>query len=210
VGKGGLFVTLEGPDGSGKSTQQRLLAERLRAKGVEVLPTREPGGSELAERIRSLLLDSKQHGLHPKAELLLFEAARAQHVHDSILPALKRGAVVLCDRFTDSSLAYQGAGRSLDLSEVRRLNAFATGGLEPDLTLYYDVDVELGLARARGHKQGSDRMEEADLDFHRRVRQAYLDLAGAEPARVRIIPVGQRSPEALCEDGLSKILERLA
>lgn len=208
--KKGLFVTLEGPDGSGKSTQRGLLAAKLRARGLEVVETREPGGSPLAEKIRDLLLDSKNHGLTGTAELLLFEAARAQHVHDTIAPALERGAVVLCDRYTDSTLAYQGAGRSISQGSVRELNDFATGGFEPDLTLLYDLEVETGLARARAHKAGSDRMEEADLDFHRRVRDAYLAVAFAEPARVRVVSVDKRAPEDLAEDALTEILGRLA
>jgi dTMP kinase len=186
------------------------LAAKLRARGLEVVETREPGGSPLAEKIRELLLDAKNHGLSSGAELLLFEAARNQHVKDTIQPALDRGAVVLCDRFTDSSLAYQGAGRTLSEKTVRELNDLATEGLEPDLTLLYDLDVETGLARAKAHKQGSDRMEEADLDFHRRVRAAYLAIAFAEPARVRVVSVDQRAPEALAEDALTEILGRLA
>lgn len=201
----GLFVTLEGPDGSGKSTQRRLLAERLRAWGRDVVETREPGGSPLAEKIRDLLLDGKNHGLTPAAELLLFEAARSQHVRDTIRPALERGAVVLCDRFTDSTLAYQGAGRGLEGAPVEALNRFATGGLEPDLTLLYDIVPQAGLARAKSHKGGDDRMEAADLAFHGRVRRAYLDLAAAAPGRIRVLPVEDRTPQELAEAGLAAI-----
>jgi dTMP kinase len=207
--KQGLFVTLEGPDGSGKSTQQALLAEHLRSFGYFVVETREPGGSPTAERIRRMLLDPELKALRPPAELLLFEAARAQHVADTIAPALAKGAVVLCDRFTDSTTAYQGAGRSVDSKSVVWLNRFATAGFAPDLTLLYDLGPKQGLKRARQAKGRRDRMEAADLGFHQRVRARFLRLAKESPRRVKAIGVAGRTPQSVAEVGLKLILERL-
>lgn len=207
--KKGLFVTLEGPDGSGKSTQRRLLAAALRKSGYKVVETREPGGSPLAEKIRDLVLDPKNQGLVAGAELLLFEAARCQHVADLILPALKKGAVVLCDRFTDSTLAYQGAGRALRQADVLWLNRFATAGLKPDLTLVYDLGAQEGLKRARRLKGRSDRMEKADLAFHRRVGSAFRRLARTQSRRVKLIRVDGQSPQAIADQGLVLMLKWL-
>lgn len=203
-------MSLEGPDGSGKSTQRALLAKHLRAFGYDVVETREPGGSPVAERIRELLLDAKLKGLRAGAELLLFEAARLQHVHDTILPALAAGKVVLCDRFTDSTTAYQGAGRAVDPKAVAWLNRIATGGLQPGLTLVYDLGVSQGLQRARRAKGGAkDRMERADKAFHGRVRAAFLAMAKAQPRRVKRIEVDGRTPQQVLELGLTLVLERL-
>jgi dTMP kinase len=207
--KQGLFVTLEGPDGSGKSTQQALLAKHLRGFGYFVVETREPGGSATAERIRKLLLDPDLKALRPSAELLLFEAARAQHVADTIAPAVAEGAVVLCDRFTDSTTAYQGAGRAVDAKAVAWLNRFASQGSTPDLTLLYELGSKQGLERARHAKGRRDRMEQADLAFHARVRERFLRMAKEAPRRVKLIQVGGRRPQAVAEDGLKLILERL-
>lgn len=207
--KKGLFITLEGPDGAGKSTQRRLLAAALRKAGRKVVETREPGGSPLAEVIRALVLDPKHRGLSDRAELLLFEAARAQHVADTIVPALKKGAVVLCDRFTDSTLAYQGAGRALRRADVEWLNRFATAGLTPDLTLVFDLGASEGLRRAKKLKGRADRMEQADLAFHRRVRAAFLALARSASRRVKRIDVTGKSPEAVAAEGLALIKKRL-
>jgi dTMP kinase len=209
VPKKGLFVTLEGPDGAGKSTQRRLLAAALRKAGHKVVETREPGGSPLAEVIRALVLDPKHHGLTDRAELLLFEAARAQHVADTILPALKVGAVVLCDRFSDSTLAYQGAGRALKRADVEWLNRFATAGLAPDLTLVFDLGSAEGLRRAKRLKGSADRMEQADLAFHRRVRAAFLALARSAPRRVKRLAVDGKTPEAVAAEGLALISKKL-
>jgi dTMP kinase len=207
--KTGLFVTLEGPDGSGKSTQRALLAKHLRAFGYAVVETREPGGSPAAERIRALLLDANLKGLRAGAELLLFEAARLQHVHDTIRPALGAGKVVLCDRFTDSTTAYQGAGRAVDPKAVAWLNRVATGGLKPDLTLLYDLGVAQGLKRAHGAKGAKDRMEQADRAFHARVRASFLAIAKREPRRVKRIDVLAKSPQQVLELGLALVLGRL-
>jgi len=191
----GLFLTLEGPEGSGKTTQGRLLGEDLRAGGHEVLSVREPGGTEIGERIRSLLLDPAYGEMDPHTEMLLFAASRAQLVAEVIAPALVRGIVVVCDRFVDASLAYQGVGRGLGVEVVRAVNAAATGGLAPDLTLLLDVDPTEGLRRARrasgrpaaGAWTGGDRLERESLAFHQRVREGFLSLARNEPQRIRVI-----------------------
>ena len=207
--KQGLFVTLEGPDGSGKSTQRALLAQALRAFGYKVVETREPGGSPLAERIRKLVLDPANKGLRNGTELLLFEAARFQHVEDSIRPALAKGCVVLCDRFTDSTVAYQGAGRALAKADVAWLNRFACSGLKPDLTLVYDLGVKEGLRRARRAKGKADRMEKVAQGFHARVRLAFRAMARKEPKRMKLLAVNGRAPHAIAEEGLALILKRL-
>jgi dTMP kinase len=173
-----VFITLEGGEGVGKTTQQALLVERLRQEGYACLCTREPGGTALGKTLRELLL----HGdpFSPLAELLLYAADRAEHVSKVIAPALAAGQVVVCDRFTDSTLAYQGYGRGLDLEKIRQLNHLATGGLQPHLTLWLDLPPEVGLARAKAR----DRLEQERLEFHRRVYQGFQALAAAEPQRI--------------------------
>jgi dTMP kinase len=186
----GLFITFEGMDGCGKTTQMRRLARRLRKNGRVVLETAEPGGTEIGSQIRKILLDSANHALSPNAELLLYFASRAQNVDQSILPALSEGAVVLSDRFTDSSLVYQGCGRALGADTVLALDRIACRGLKPDLTLLIDIDLATSLARAearnlRGNR--TDRMEEQEAAFYEKVRDAYLALAAKEPDRFHII-----------------------
>jgi dTMP kinase len=180
----GLFLALEGGEGAGKSTQAKLLVEWLQAAGREVVLTREPGATPAGQRIRGLLLEPSTGGIAPRAEALLYAADRAQHVAHVILPALARGAVVVTDRYVDSSLAYQGAGRALDLGEVARLSRWATGGLTPDLTLLLDVDPVVGLSRIPG---APDRIEQESLEFHQRVRQGFLDLAASAPDRYVVV-----------------------
>jgi dTMP kinase len=181
-----MFITFEGIEGSGKSTQLRRLAERI---GGAVI-TKEPGGTPSADRIRTILLDSRAR-IDPVAELFLFAASRRQNVVEVIRPALERGATVLCDRFTDATLAYQGFGRLLNFDQLRTLNAWATDSLVPDLTFLFDLPEEMGLSRARSrnadaaHDEG--RFEAEDLRFHRRVREGYLTLAAAEPGRFAVI-----------------------
>lgn len=184
----GRFITLEGPEGSGKTTAARHLAEWLRERGVATVLTHEPGGTPLGEEIRRLVLHLRgvSDDLDPRTDALLYAASRAQHVARVIRPALSRGEWVVCARFVDSSLAYQGYAYGNDLTEMRRLQAFATGGLVPDLTILVDVPVEIGLRRKR--RDAWNRFENAeDLAFHGRVRDGYHSLAAAEPERYRVV-----------------------
>ena len=187
----GRFITFEGPEGSGKSTQLRLLGARLRKAGQDVLETQEPGGTPIGVQIRHVLLDANNRELCPTAELLLMFASRAQNVDQSILPALSGGRTVLSDRFTDSTLVYQGVGRGLGAELVYELDRIACRGLVPDLTLVIDIDAATGLARARRRsvrtEDSETRIEEQDIGFHRRVRDAYRQLAADEHGRVRLI-----------------------
>lgn len=180
----GVFVTFEGIEGSGKSTQLRRLAAHLEKKGIPHLVTREPGGTPLADEVRSLLLSPRDETVFPETELLLYEAARAQHVRGAILPALEAGKTVLCDRFHDATTAYQAHARGLDGGTVELLNRFAAGGLVPDLTLLFDLSPETGFSRLAGRGRTTDRMERESLAFHRRVREGYLLLLDAHPGRV--------------------------
>ena len=203
----GCFVTFEGGDGSGKSTQLRRAAERLRRHRADVVVTREPGGTPFAESARALLLEGGRRG--PVSEAYLIEAARADLVGAVIRPALAAGQVVLCDRHCDSTLAYQGFGRGLDLDSLRALNRAATGGLEPDLTLLYDLDPERSLERRANAPGASNRIDREPLEFHRRVRQGFLALAGAEPGRFVVLN-GALSPWRLEELTWAAIEGRLA
>ncbi len=180
------FITIDGVEGAGKSTQAARLADALRRDGHEVVLTREPGGTELGRALRRMLLEEDSPGPTPETELLLYLADRAEHVRRLILPALARGAVVVADRFSDSTIAYQAHGRGLPLETVRSLDAFARGGLEPDLTFLLDLPPEVGLERARATGP-ADRLEREALDFHRRVREGFLAIAAAEPGRVVLL-----------------------
>lgn len=185
----GLFITFEGGEGSGKTTQIALAAEWVKSLGREAVTTREPGGTALGASVRALLLKSGGDTPVPRAELMLYGADRAQHVEKVILPTVERGGVVLCDRYADATEAYQGYGRGIDLALVRSLNGAATGGLKPDRTLWIDIDPALGVARSleRLKAQGGDaesRFEEEALAFHQRVRAGYLSLHKAEPGRI--------------------------
>jgi dTMP kinase len=177
-----MFITLEGPDGSGKSTHINPLADYLKGQGYSVLITREPGGTMIGDQIRLILSDLKNTGMHPRSETLLFLAARAQLVQQIIKPHLKDGYVVLCDRYADSTMAYQGYGHQNDLDEIKILINFATGGLKPDLTLLLDMEVEEGLKR-KAHGNEWNRLDAYSLEFHQRVRQGYHILADSEPER---------------------------
>lgn len=179
----GLFITLEGADGCGKSTQAAILADRIAATGREVVRLREPGGTAVSEKIRALVLDPENSEMAPECELLLFEASRAQLVRQVIEPALARGAVVVCDRFYDSTFAYQAAGRSLAEPIIRAANALGSCGVAPDRTLVLDMDTDTALSRAT--RDGADRMEAEGVAFQRRVREGYLRLVAEEPHRVR-------------------------
>ena len=192
----GLFVTFEGGEGSGKSTQIARLAARLRAAGIEPLLAREPGGTPLAEGVRALLLDPAG-SLEPLAEALLMEAARADLVARVLRPALEQGRVILCDRYDDSTLAYQGAGRGLDPDVLARLNRIATGGLQPGLTLLYDIDPAHGLERRSGSGRELNRLDRESRAFHERVRARFLELARAEPARFVVLDAA--APEEALE-----------
>ena len=187
----GLFLTFEGMDGSGKTTQMRRLVERLRARGRTVLETVEPGGTPIGSKIRRILLDSANQELRPTAELLLYFASRAQNVDELILPALSRGDIVIADRFTDSSLVYQGYGRGLGPDNVLALDRIACRGLKPDLTILVDIDPDTSLARAHVRNAATDgsetRMEEQSADFYRCVYTAYHALAEREPGRVKVV-----------------------
>ncbi len=186
----GLFITLEGPEGAGKSTNRDYLAACLREQGIEVLLTREPGGTPLAERIRELLLTPSDEVMAADTELLLVFAARAQHLAGVIKPALARGCVVLCDRFTDATYAYQGGGRGLSLERIATLEQFVQGDLRPDLTLVFDLPIEIGLARAAARGR-LDRFEQEGRAFFDAVRQTYLQRAAAAPERYRIVDAAQ-------------------
>ena len=190
------FITFEGIEGSGKSTQIRHLFEYLRGRKVEVLMTREPGGTLAGEKVRGILLDPLMKGLIPRAELFLYAAARIQHIEEIIQPALAAGKVVLCDRFVDATVAYQGYGREIPLSEVKVVNSLAALDLKPDLTFLLDLPVEAGLKRARARNEAdasaaASRFEQEDLAFHGRVREGYLAIAAADRPRVKIIPADQ-------------------
>jgi dTMP kinase len=187
----GLFITFEGMDGSGKTTQIERLAARLRAMGRTVVETAEPGGPPIAMKIRRILLDSANQELSPAAEVLLYFASRAQNVDEWIAPALARGEIVISDRFTDSSLVYQGYGRALGRAAIAELERIACRGIKPDLTILVDVDAESSLARARARNAANPhcetRMDDQSLEFHRRVWDAYHALAAAEPERVKVV-----------------------
>jgi dTMP kinase len=182
---GGFFITFEGPEGGGKSTQVHRLATSLADQGYSVWTTREPGGTRVGEMIRPILLHQRQERMTPWSEALLFTAARAQHVDEVIRPRLQRGELVLCDRYSDSTLAYQGYGRGLDLDTLRRLQAEATGGLQPDLTILLNLPVETGLSRIP--RPAQDRLDRETSAFHQRVRAGYQEMAAAEPRRWREI-----------------------
>ncbi len=180
------FITLEGPEGGGKTTQARWLAEHLRARGLPVLFTREPGGTAIGDQIRRILMDLGNTGMHLRTEILLFQASRAQLVDEVLRPHLQDGGLVVCDRYYDASLAYQGYGHQLDLDALRLVTGFATAGLRPDLTLLLDLPVEAGLRRKQ-HEGEWNRLDAYAVEFHTRVREGYLALAGAEPQRWVII-----------------------
>jgi dTMP kinase len=182
----GLFLTIEGGDGSGKTTQSALLQEWLEGLGRTVVRTREPGGTPFGVQVREIVLHSTEH-ITPRAEALLYAADRAHHIATVVRPALERGDVVLQDRYLDSSVAYQGAGRVLDSDEIRRLSLWATEGLLPDLTILLDLDEDVARARLDGANKRFDRLEAERGEFHRRVREAYLALAAAEPERFLVV-----------------------
>ncbi|MGQ7408791.1 dTMP kinase [Streptococcus suis] len=205
----GHFITFEGPDGAGKTTVLQELLPKLQVLGLEVITTREPGGVAIAEDIRKIILDPANTAMDHKTELLLFIAARRQHLIEKVLPPLQEGKMVIIDRFIDSSVAYQGHGRGLDIADIDWLNHYATDGVKPDLTLYFDIDAEEGLARiARNAERDVDRLDMEKADMHRRVRQGYLAILEKEPERFVKIDASQPL-EAVVQDALCIIQERL-
>jgi dTMP kinase len=201
----GKFITLEGGEGAGKSTQARLLKEALQARGLEVVLTREPGGTPGAEEIRRLLVEGEPDRWTPLSETLLFLAARADHVARLIKPALDSGKWVVCDRFTDSTIVYQGIVRGVGVETVRKLQTVALGGFTPDLTLLLDLDPAIGLLRTRGRDAHAARFEKFDADFHRRLREAFREIAAAERERCVTIDAGQ--PSDLVTQAIGRAVE---
>ena len=200
----GRFISLEGIDGAGKSTQHQWLVEHLRQQGKEVIATREPGGTPLGEKLRALLLAEP---MHLETEALLMFAARREHIEQVIEPALARGAWVICDRFVDASIAYQGGGRGLSLDKLDQLSQWVLGGLRPDITLLFDAPVEVAMARLRANTPNPDRFEQEQGEFFVRVRDAYLRIAAADPQRVRIIDAQQALAQV--QVALQKIVSTL-
>jgi dTMP kinase len=194
-----MFITLEGPEGSGKSMQICQLAEFIQEQGLEVLTTREPGGTFIGDQIREVIMRMENTMMSPRAEILLFCAARAQIVDEVIRPNLEKGLVVISDRYADSTLAYQGYGHGLDLAILKEILRFATGGLQPDLTLLLDVDVEEGLKRRRIGGGEWNRLDAQQVAFHQRVRQGYLKMAAEEPERWRVVNARQK-PDQVQKD----------
>ena len=203
-----LFISFEGPDGCGKTTQIARLAECLREAGYDVMATREPGGTRIGDQVREILHASDNHSMRPATELLLFCASRAQLVEEVIRPHLARGGVVLSDRYADSSLAYQGYGRGIDLGSLRAILSFATGGLRPDLTFLLDLNVEEGLRRRKGSGGEWNRLDREAIDFHNRVREGYLALARAEPDRWLIVDAA-RGVDAVQAEVWAEVEKRL-
>lgn len=202
----GIFITLEGGDGSGKTTLIGRLAAFLQNHSMPYLVTREPGGIEIAEKIREIILNPAHTAMNARTEALLYAAARSQHLAEKVEPALREGLTVLCDRFVDSSLVYQGVGRGLGVEEVWRINQFATGGLKPDLTFYLDIEPEVGMARieANGNRE-VNRLDMENLAFHRKVREAYLRIAEENPER--IVTIDANRPIAVVERDIVRMLE---
>lgn len=205
----GTLISFEGPEGAGKSSILEAILPLLEEKGIPYITTREPGGVDIAEKIRQVILDPDHTSMDAKTELLLYIASRRQHLVERVLPALAAGKVVLMDRFIDSSVAYQGYGRGLSVEDIEWLNQFATDGLKPDLTLYFDLDVEEGLARiARNHEREVNRLDLEGLELHQKVRQGYLALAEKEPERIVKIDASQPF-EAVLADVLTILKKRL-
>lgn len=207
--KKGKFITVEGPEGAGKTTIIDMLASNLAEEGYQVLQTREPGGIEIAEQIRSVILDKKNTKMDPRTEALLYAAARRQHLAEKVKPALDEGYIILCDRFIDSSLAYQGYARGLGIEEVYSINSFAIEGMMPELTLYFDIKPEAGLERINQHKgREVNRLDLEKLDFHHKVREGYLKLMELYPERIFKIDAS-KPLEEVYQQAESKLKERI-
>ncbi len=203
-----MFITLEGPDGSGKTSQVAPLVEYLRQEGLPILALREPGGTPISEQVRQVIMTLKNTGMNPRTEILLFLAARAQLVAEVIRPALVEGKMILCDRYADSTLAYQGYGHGIDLKILHSLLDFTTGRLYPDLTLLLDIETETGLRRKRNAGGEWNRLDAYDVPFHRRVRQGYLEMAESEPRRWVVIDASQ-PPEVVQSAMRQAIIARI-
>lgn len=204
-----MFITLEGPEGSGKTTAVESAVNKLKEMGYEIVRTREPGGTPIAEEIRNVILDKKNTNMDPRTEALLYAASRRQHLVEKVWPALKEGKIVICDRYLDSSLAYQGGARGLGVDNILNINLFATENTWPDLTLLFDIDPEVGLARiASNANREVNRLDLEKIDFHKRVRQTFLDLAKRYPDRYVIIDASL-SREEVAKNTLEAILKRL-
>lgn len=192
------FITFEGPEGAGKTTVLRMIVDRLKAQQIDVVSTREPGGSVIAEKIRNVILDKAHTEMDSRTEALLYAAARSQHFAETVEPALKAGKVVLCDRFIDSSLAYQGVGRGLGIDEVKKINEFAIGDRMPDVTILFDIEPAVGLARINANASREvNRLDQEGLAFHESVRAAYLDLSKRFPERIRVIDASKSVEEVV-------------
>ncbi|EMG28799.1 thymidylate kinase [Listeria fleischmannii 1991] len=206
----GLFITLEGPDGSGKTTTMRLLEEKMKQSGIDFIKTREPGGSPISEKVREIVLGIGNEEMDPRTEALLIAGARRQHVVEKIRPALQAGKTVLCDRFIDSSLAYQGAGRGIGIEEVLNINLFAVGETLPDITFYLDVDAATGLERiAASRGREINRLDKEDISFHDKVQKGYKEIMAMFPSRFKRIDAN-RTPDEITDEILKLILERLS
>lgn len=204
----GLFITFEGPEGAGKTTQIKHLSLLLKKYGIPFIVTREPGGSKLSTHLRRWILNKLEYNLTNETELFLFLADRAQHVQEVVKPALAQGKVVLCDRYTDSTLAYQGGGRGFDMDMLVKMNQMATGGLKPDITLLLDLPVDMGLRRAVGRGKGKDRMEQEKIEFHQRVREIFLTIAKQDKKRVLVLDASQ-DQEQVYQQMLKNLIHRL-
>ena len=203
-----MFITIEGPDGGGKTTQMNMLVPALEEQGLDIVRTREPGGTDIGDQIRSVIMDMKNKSMDPRAEILLFCASRAQLVSELIRPSLASGKIVLCDRYADSTMAYQGYGHGLDRTALKNLLEFATGGLKPDLTILLDISAEAGLRRRITNHDEWNRMDDYALQFHERVRKGYLEMAAAEPERFAVIHA-DRSKEEIHDEIVSVIMRKL-
>ncbi|MCB5935378.1 dTMP kinase [Caldibacillus thermoamylovorans] len=182
----GTFITVEGPDGAGKTTVLNIIAEELAAEGYPIVQTREPGGSPIAEKIRQIILDKKHTEMDPRTEALLYAAARRQHLIEKIIPALEKGNIVLCDRFIDASIVYQGFARKIGIDEVLKINRFAIENTMPDLTIYFDIEPKIGLERIQKYRQGEmNRLDLETMEFHKMVREGYLQLLDRFPDRIK-------------------------
>ena len=203
----GLFITFEGPDGSGKTTVAKAVCSKLQELGYDVVHTREPGGIEISEEIRNIILDPKNTAMDARTEALLYAASRRQHLVEKVFPAVEQGKIVICERFLDSSLAYQGYGRNLGIDEVLNINLFAIENTYPDLTIYLDVDEEVGLSRMKD-RSFKDRLDQESIDFHHRVSEGYREVLKRFPERIDVVDAS-RSKEEVINDSLDIILNKI-